>query len=122
MKIGSLALISALAMLAGCLEQKNDVPAKPGVKAEDQYHLCQTNSYQQALEFCKEGQLVSVLPNRWGNEQFPLLMASVICNFDHNIVHTNGGVVCIFTKKRYENIVAGQAKQAEEEQKEEPKK
>lgn len=86
---------------AGCQEQKK----------EAQYQLCETHSYNEAIQSCKEGQLVSVLPNRWGSEQFPLVIASVVCDFDHPVVHTTGGVVCVFTKKRWDNFVADQAKQ-----------
>lgn len=105
-----IAFIGAFALLTGCQEQRPGSASKLGATAGNQYQLCETNSYQQALQSCKEGQLVSVLPNRWGNEQFPLVMASVVCDFDHTVVQTNGGVVCVFTKKRFDNLMAEQTK------------
>lgn len=109
-------LLATLAVLAtGCQEQKtapadSRAPAPSETTSGNQFQLCETHSWQQAINDCKEGQLVSVLPNRWGNEQLPLTLASVVCNFDHNVAFNNGGVVCIFTRKRYDNLLAEAAK------------
>jgi hypothetical protein len=86
-------LIAALAAtLTGCLEQG------PSSKI-DQSSVCTFSSEEDAKQ-CKEGQLAFFKPERWGNEQLPLLAASLWCDFNHPVMHTSGGVICVFTKQR----------------------
>jgi hypothetical protein len=118
-KTTSAVICSVALYLGGCQEPTSSATSQPlastskqneTIDAQDQ--LCETHSWQEAAGKCKEGQIVSVLPNRWGNEQFPLVMASVVCNFNKTIVQNSGGVVCVFTKKRYDNLLAQASKQS----------
>lgn len=43
------------------------------------------------------------------------MIAWAICNFEYNVVHTNGGVVCVFTKKRMDHAVAEREKREKSE-------
>ncbi len=49
---------------------------------------------------CAEGQLSLFSPARWGNDQLPLQVAAAYCNFDHQIIFNDGGVLCVFTGQR----------------------
>lgn len=48
---------------------------------------------------CKEGQVFSFRPQRWGNEQMPILVSTYFCDFNYPIVQNNGGVACIYKRK-----------------------
>lgn len=48
---------------------------------------------------CKEGQILSYLPNRWGNEQLPILVSTYFCSLKHPIVQNNSGVVCVYERR-----------------------
>jgi len=65
----------------------------------DQSKLCIAENDAEASK-CGAGQLMFFRPARWGNEQLPLTAAALYCDFNHQIVQTNGGVVCVFTDKR----------------------
>lgn len=65
----------------------------------NQKDLCIYSSDQDAKE-CKAGQLSYFRPQSWGSEQLPLQVAAIYCDFNHQIMQTNAGVVCIFTDKR----------------------
>ena len=69
----------------------------------DQKKLCTINHIGQRHE-CTSGEIVSYLPNAFGNAQLPLLIASGICNFNYPIVHNNGGVICVYTDEREDMI------------------
>lgn len=79
--------------LTGCLEQ---VGAN---SALDQSSLC-TFSNEENAKLCTEGQLAFFQPERFGNEQLPLIAAAAYCDFRHQVVQTLGGVVCVFTTQR----------------------
>lgn len=49
---------------------------------------------------CKEGQIFSFQPNRWGNQQLPIYVVSYFCDFNAPIVQNESGVVCVY-KRRY---------------------
>lgn len=100
-------------MLAGCeREQKSAAgnavnPTKPGVaelvvpkEDEAQDKLCVVQSGDDAKASCKEGQILLFRPARWGNEQLPITVSSVFCDFNHPIVWNDGGVTCVFTTRR----------------------
>lgn len=65
----------------------------------DQENLCTYSTDEQAKQ-CKSGQLSFFRPATFGNEQLPLMAAAAYCDFTHQVIHTNGGVVCVFTTKR----------------------
>lgn len=69
MKYISIALVAAAALLSGCQDHKTNGDGRIfGSSEVNQFQLCEVDSFQQATSVCKEGQLVSVLPNRWGSE------------------------------------------------------
>lgn len=49
---------------------------------------------------CKAGELAMFSPQVWGSEQLPLNVAAVYCDFNHEVMYTNAGVICVFTDKR----------------------
>ncbi len=97
--IGLIALASVA--LTGCLD-KDDVPGKSAAIATIQNESCRFVDLEQASTRCKEGQLAIFMPNRWGNEQYPIHAASQFCDFRYQIVYNNSGVTCIYTGQRYE--------------------
>ena len=60
-------------------------------------------------EHCKEGQLAWFAPERWGNDQLPITFVAAVCDFRHPIVWNNGGVACIYTDVRRNNLQAAAA-------------
>lgn len=74
--------------LAGCF--KGEV---------DQSVLCTYSSDAEARQ-CKEGELSWFKPTQWNNEQLPLSVAAAYCNFNHEVMYNNAGVICVFTEKR----------------------
>lgn len=67
--------------------------------AIDQSSVCLFDSEETAKQ-CKEGQLSFFQPSTFGNEQLPLIAAASFCDFNHQVIQTNGGVVCVFTGQR----------------------
>jgi len=47
-------------------------------------------------QICKDGQKVSYAPERWGNEQLPIIFAALNCDHRFQIVHNKSAVSCIF--------------------------
>ena len=81
-----LIIFSSLALL-GCKEKI------------DQGKMCVYSNNEDAL-MCQDGQLSFFKADRWGNEQLPLSVAAAYCDFNYQIMHTNAGVICVFTNKR----------------------
>ncbi|MGN0915573.1 MAG: hypothetical protein ACI4NE_04385 [Succinivibrio sp.] len=48
-----------------------------------------------AIENCQKGSQLLFLPQTWGNDQLPILVAGYNCDFNHPVVYNNGGVTCI---------------------------
>lgn len=65
----------------------------------DQSSVCVYSTDHEATQ-CKSGQLSYFKPNRWGNEQLPLNVAAAYCDFNHQVVFNNSGVLCVFTNER----------------------
>jgi hypothetical protein len=61
-------------------------------------NLCEVSSWEKSAtaEACTPGQKVVFLPNRWGNEQLPILFAALNCDLRYSVVSNNGGVSCIY--------------------------
>jgi hypothetical protein len=78
----------SLVIFTGC-SQKAEV---------DQSKLCIYSNDEQAKQ-CKEGELAMFSPQSWGNEQLPLNVAAAYCDFNHEIMYNNSGVICVFTNK-----------------------
>lgn len=83
-------------------------PASAG-PALEQSSLCEFANVVEAVQ-CRDGQLMFFAPNTWGNDQLPLTAAAVYCDWNHQVIHTKGGVVCVFTSARI-RAAAEQAKQ-----------
>lgn len=82
--------------IAGCEPRSSVEQAKSLI---DQTSVCVYSNAQEASR-CRDGQLSFFQPPTFGNEQLPLLAAATYCDFNHQIVHTRGGVVCVFTSQR----------------------
>ena len=67
--------------------------------------LCQVSSWEQTAtaEACSPGQKVVFLPNRWGNDQLPIMFAALNCDFRYSVASNNGGVSCIYLPTTIEN-------------------
>ena len=84
---------------------------------EDKPVLCVIKSEDDDVSQCEDGQLLVFLPNSWGNDQLPIEVAALYCDFDHSVVYNNGGVVCKFDKKRWEKLVEIAKKNQQNQQK-----
>ncbi len=103
------ALFPALSMLSlsGCSQRTASQPASPASSAEapkaaeapalKQAEICVAQDIRVG-PVCEEGQRVVFMPQRWGNEQLPVLFASLNCDLRYSVVMTNGGVTCIHLK------------------------
>lgn len=94
---GILCALSAIAALSACSGPSGSNPRAPS--DIDQSSVCVYDSAETAKR-CKDGQLSFFRPDSWGNEQFPLIVAASYCDFNHAVMHTKGGVVCVFTTQR----------------------
>ena len=84
-----LCLYSGL-LLSGCNQSQPEI---------NQHDICEVKGWQKDVTAaeCKPGQKVVFLPDRWGNEQLPILFAAVNCDHRYSFALTNGGVSCIYT-------------------------
>ncbi|KZY42801.1 MULTISPECIES: hypothetical protein [unclassified Oleiphilus] len=89
MKKALIVCVISLGLLAGC---------KHGAEV-NQSKLCHASSDAEAMQ-CKAGELMYFAPNFFGNEQLPLNIAGAYCDFNHQVMHTTGGVLCVLTDKR----------------------
>jgi hypothetical protein len=97
-------LVLALAiLLAGCNVEADTAPIINGP-------VCEISDLSQGWATCKQGQVLAFLPPTWGNEQLPIMAAALYCDFHHPIVHTNGGVTCVYTGTRKPVEVAREEK------------
>lgn len=80
-------------VLTGCFESLGRV------SSIDQSTVCRFNDTEAAKQ-CKHGQLAFFQPERFGNEQLPLMVAATYCDFSHPIIHNAGGVVCVLFAHR----------------------
>ena len=64
----------------------------------DQANLCEVSVWKAAdvASKCKTGQKITFLPDRWGNEQLPIIFAAVNCDLRYSVVSSPGGVTCIY--------------------------
>lgn len=74
-------------------------------KSIDQSNICIYKTDDDAQKNCKEGELSYFQPDVWGNAQLPLNAASAYCDFNYPLIHTEAGVVCVFTKKRIAKLL-----------------
>ncbi|MDT0617885.1 hypothetical protein RM531_05330 [Salinisphaera sp. P385] len=81
----------AALLLAGC--------EGVGLVGVDQGQLCLFSSDDDATK-CKEGELAYFKPAQAAGGQTVLNVAAAYCNIGHEIVTNEGGVLCVFTRKR----------------------
>lgn len=103
MKTVALAMGLTAVALLGCTPGQQTTPAA-SVPAADtsalaQAEICVTQEVR-VESGCKPGQRVVFMPSRWGNEQLPVMFASMNCDLRYAVAMTNGGVACIFLKAR----------------------
>ncbi len=89
-------------VLTGCRVESPQPQTAPVQSQIDQTSVCVYTDEQQA-KLCREGQLAMFQPASFGNEQLPILAAATYCDFNYQIIHTNGAVLCVFTAKRTPN-------------------
>jgi hypothetical protein len=61
---------------------------------------CLVNDLDQMVQQCKDGDILIFAPSIFGNEQLPVNVTGLVCNFEHPIVTSVGGVSCVFTTAR----------------------
>lgn len=64
----------------------------------NQKNLCEVTQWQHDVvaKKCNPGQKVVFLPDRWGNDQLPILFAAVNCDLKYSVAMNSGGVTCIY--------------------------
>lgn len=99
-------LLGTTAALLGCGGGKSEpvtgaAPANVTTQtaSSDASKLCAFTNDEEATK-CVSGQIALFVPERWGNEQYPIIYAAKYCDFHSPIVHTNGAVSCVFFKGR----------------------
>lgn len=97
-RLSLIALLPLALGLAACQPQQGKA-LEASAASFDQSSICVYSSDEEARK-CANGQLSYFRPKSWGSDQFPLDAAVSYCDFRHQIVHTKGGVVCIFTDQR----------------------
>ena len=87
-------MISFLLTITACSKLGGD-SSESSIKPSN---LCEVSSWEKAAtaEACTPGQKVVFLPNRWGNEQLPIMFSALNCDLRYSVVSNNGGVSCIY--------------------------
>lgn len=92
----------ATAGLLGCSPGRQAAVASPAAAEMSplaQAELCVT-AEMRVESGCRPGQRVVFMPERFGNEQLPVMFAAMNCDLRYAVAMTNGGVTCIFLKAR----------------------
>lgn len=82
----------------GLLLSSSNVFAQSELK---QNEVCHVEEINEAVS-CKNDQVLMLTPSIYGNEQLPIYVAGLFCDFRHPIVASTAGVSCIFTDLRKE--------------------
>lgn len=69
-----------------------------GCSDTNQSGICVYSNDEEA-EKCENGRLAFFKPNRWGNEQLPLVVVATYCDTNHQIIMNDSGVVCTFANR-----------------------
>jgi len=96
-------------ILTSCLESVKN-------QGEDKPVFCVIKHDGDDVSQCEDGQILVFLPDSWGNDQLPIDVAALYCDFDHSIVYNNGGVTCKLDKKKWEKFVERAKKNQQNEQ------
>ncbi len=94
-----LLLVGILSVLLSVVYNQSMAGFNQSVPKIDQSKLCRVKDTDAAKK-CEPGGLIYFAPRIFGSEQLPLSIAAAYCDFNHQIIHTKGGVLCIFTDKR----------------------
>ena len=94
-----LLLVGILSGLLSVVYNQSVAESSQSAPKIDQGKLCQVLDADAAKK-CEPGRLIHFAPRIFGNEQLPLYFAAAYCDFNYQILHTNGGVLCVFTDKR----------------------
>lgn len=87
----SITLLSSI-LLTGCVDMNTNKDRK----------LCATvseinmNDLNKIPNTCKKGDSIAFLPNSFGNDQYPITAASILCDINYQIISSKGGVYCVF--------------------------
>ncbi|MFK3558601.1 hypothetical protein [Pasteurella multocida] len=57
-------------------------------------------STDEEAKSCINGKLSYFKARSWGNKQLPLDVISAYCDLNHQVIHNESGVICVFTDKR----------------------
>jgi hypothetical protein len=87
------ALVIIALLVVGCQQQGQ----AQKVQEIDQTNICEVKDLNSPPSLCARGQKVAFLPNRWGNEQYPIVFAAMYCDLRYSVALTNGGVACIYS-------------------------
>ena len=87
-KLMLFAVCSSL-ILSSCFEsgKKESKNENQESKEEDKSELCVIKNVDDDVSQCEDGQLLVFLPNSWGNDQLPIEVAALYCDFDHSVVY-----------------------------------
>jgi hypothetical protein len=87
-------IIPAIFSISACSKLGGD-SSESSIKPSN---LCEVSSWEKTAtaEACTPGQKVLFLPNRWGNEQLPIMFAALNCDLRYSVISNNGGVSCIY--------------------------
>lgn len=98
MKPNTILLIALTALaLSGCSSSRIDQDSICDIRPDAGE---QAQSLKEQFRKCSAGDIISLQPTRWGNEQMPLVFASAVCDFNFPIVYNPSGVTCVFTDRR----------------------
>lgn len=62
--------------------------------------LCTVYNIKEIEKVCKDGDILSFMPSIYGNDQLPIIVSSLYCNFNYPIVWNVGGVSYVYTSER----------------------
>lgn len=96
----ALFLGAAIALVLGLLGCKDE-----GVSYKNEVCKADMTIFGGVEPKCKDGQIFLFQPNRWGNAQIPIIVATYFCDFNAPIVHNESSVSCVY-KRRYDAKIA----------------
>jgi hypothetical protein len=105
-------------ILSSCFESgKKESKNENQESKDDKPVFCVIKHDGNDVSHCEDGQILVFLPDSWGNDQLPIDVAALYCDFDHSIVYNNGGVTCKLDKKKWEKFVERAKKNQQNQQK-----
>ena len=62
--------------------------------------ICKVGDGTSVKKTCKDGDILLWVPAVFGNEQTPIFIIALFCDFSQEITYNKGGAACVFTTKR----------------------